>query len=477
MDGDIHTERAPLNTVGCAAANILRKEKRMKRLVLVVVVFVLVAAPVIAGVWALIVPQYEAKGEIRVRPIIPRLVFQTEENGAIPFYDSFVNTQVSFLRSPTVLQRVLEQAEVQRTQWFRSPRKTLMERWTGDALPPVERLRGGLRTQPRPQTEIIDVSFRDISAKDAKIIVDAVLEQYIKYVSETTNATEDMLYRQLADQYNSLKNEIQGRESVIAALHKSLGTETPEDLLSHRRLRLDDTQARLAELRNRIAVLEWEVKQPAAPRDTNNLADPLQKQPKYHEDAEWRALDLDVRRAQHQVDKSVLTPNAPDRAGLIKDLAFAQELRRVREQQLDEQWNDRRQEIAGHEGGVVPVERQLARAKVEEQLLRVEWGRQSADFNDLLDRAQSLAREDAALQRKRELFDAVRQRLDQKNMERGVPGCIEILAMASVPAKPAPDHRVPFTAGALLLGLCVSGGTAVLTRKRNNVPAGSDGSA
>ena len=85
----------------------------MKRLVLVLAVFVLVAAPVIAGVWLLIVPKYEAKGEVRVRPVIPRLVFTTEENGTIPFYDAFVNTQVSLLRSPTVLQRVLDQREVQ----------------------------------------------------------------------------------------------------------------------------------------------------------------------------------------------------------------------------------------------------------------------------------------------------------------------------------------------------------------------------
>jgi len=329
----------------------------------------------------------------------------------------------------------------------------------------MEKLREGLRAQPRPQTEIIDVSFTDIDAKDAKVIVDAVLEQYIKYVSKTSDATASMLDRQLIDQYNSLKNEIQGRESVLAALRKSLGTETPQELLSNKRLRLDEAQARLGELRDRITVLEWEAKQPEGTSDSNSLVDPSPRQPKYHEDAEWRKLDLEVRTAQHRIDKSALTPNDPDRAGLMKDLDFAKELRRVREQQLDEQWNDRRKDLAGCEGGAVSMERQLARAKVEEQLLRAELEKQNADFHDLFDRAQSLARENAALQQKRELFDAVRQRLDQKNMERGVPGSIEILAGASVPSKPVPDHRILFTAGALLLGVCASGGTAALTRR------------
>jgi capsular exopolysaccharide synthesis family protein len=233
-------------------------------------------------------------------------------------------------------------------------------------------------------------------------------------------------------------------------------------------VRLDEAQARLSDLRDRIKVLQWEMKQ-ASPRDSNNVA----------ADAEWRRLDLDVRTAQHQIDITIMTPNHPDRARLTKNLEFAQELRRLREAQLDDQWNDRLANgtglmtttggtsTPGAEAGVIPVDRQLARAKVEEQLLRAELEKQAADFNDLFDRAQSLARENASLQQKRELFDAVRQRLDQKNMERGVPGSIEILTSASVPFKPAQDRRVVFTIMALFAGLGLGGGLAFLRASRN----------
>ena len=51
-------------------------------------VFVLLAGPAIAVIWIFTVPKYTAKGEIRVRPIIPRLVFQTEDNGMIPLYQT-----------------------------------------------------------------------------------------------------------------------------------------------------------------------------------------------------------------------------------------------------------------------------------------------------------------------------------------------------------------------------------------------------
>ena len=77
----------------------------------IVLAFVLVAAPAVTAIWMFTVPKYTAKGEIRVRPIIPQLVFRTEDNGAIPFYQSYLNTQVAVMRSPAVLDKVLDQED------------------------------------------------------------------------------------------------------------------------------------------------------------------------------------------------------------------------------------------------------------------------------------------------------------------------------------------------------------------------------
>jgi len=198
----------------------------------VVLIAILVAAPAIAVIWTQIVPKYQARAEVRVRPIVPRLVFRTDDNGAIPFYDSFVNTQVSLIRGLTVLQRVLDRPEIQKTQWYRAPARTFLEQIRGSTAPHMERLRDGLSVRPRPRTEIIDVSFVDISAAEAKLIVDAVLDQYVKYSGETSDATEDVLYRQLVEQQRSLQNEIDGREKICAELRRQLATGTPQELIS-----------------------------------------------------------------------------------------------------------------------------------------------------------------------------------------------------------------------------------------------------
>jgi capsular polysaccharide biosynthesis protein len=425
-----------------------------KQSILVLAVFVLVAACAIAAIWTQVIPKYRARAEVRVRPIIPYIVFRTEESGRIPLYRSFVNTQVSIMRSSSVLQRVLDQQEVQETQWYKKPRQSFVQRLRGKTTAPIERLTDSLSVQPRRGTEIIDVTFMDPSAEDAKLIVDTVLDQYMRYIGDKSDATKDAIYRQLVDQYKSLENEILGREKITAELRRSLGTGTPQELVSQKRVRLDETQARLSELRYSVAVLEWQRKrlenlmERDITGDSNDVAvaptGTIAKQPKYHEDAEWRELDVNVRTIRHNIATGQVGPSSPDMIQAEKDLKFAEGLLRLREAQLDEQWRDRLRNAVGvaitttdvsgpaYKEALISLEHRLAQAKHEEQLLIAEFEKQQAEFERLFESAQLLEKENNALRHKRDLFDAVRQRLDQKNMERNVPGSIEVLMRAFV---------------------------------------------
>ncbi len=445
-----------------------------RRSILVLVVFVLVAAPAIAIIWTQIVPKYQAKAQIRVRPIIPRLVFRTEDNGMIPLYDSFMNTQVSIIRSQSVLQRVLDRKEVLDTQWFKKPQQSLVERLLGNPTTAMERLMGTLSVRPRSRTELIDLSFIDPRAKDAKVILDAVLEEYIQYIGEKTNAEEDKLYQQLNDQYRSLQNQIQAQENLCARLSKSLGTGTPLELVSSKRLRLEGTQARLSDLRQRIALLEWEAKKAVA--GDINMA--IEKQPKYHVDTEWRERDIEVRTIRHHIATSELEPSNPDIIRVQKDLKFAEELLKLRETQLDEQWRDQPKNVAGAQMSIADagdpnyvkavIELQLDQLSYEAKLVEEEYRGQQAEFTGLFENAQTLEKENNALQHKRELFDAVRQRLDQKNIERNVAGSIEMFGPALVSSQPYKDRRIIFTAIALVLGLGMGLCVRFLFRRRAN---------
>ncbi len=463
--------RGPMQTV-LSARDIAEMILRYKWTALAV--FVLVAAPAIGAIWTWVVPKYQAEAQVRVRPIIPFLVFKTEDSGTIPLYESYVNTQVSIVGGTAVLQRVLEQQDVQQTLWYKKPSKSLGERLSGKPATPIDRFRAALSAKPRKGTEIIDVTFASSSAQDAQLILNAVLDQYVRYVGVMSDATQDKLYSQLTDQYKSLESEILGREKVTAELRQQLGTAAPEDLISGQRIRLDEAQARLAEVRQSIKVLEWEIAQAAHSDSNDTSAQDMVKQLRYHEDEEWRRLDGNVKNLRHAIETSALQDKHPDAIRAQKDLAFAEELLRLREGQLDEQWADRLKNSGGLSTAMTAaagpafledlpsLKFRLDRAKYEEQLLDAELKTQLKQFEDLFGRAQLLEKENSDLLHKRELFSAVRQRLDQKNMERNVPGSIEILSRAAVPATPYNDRRIIFTVVAMILALGLGGGVAFL---------------
>jgi uncharacterized protein involved in exopolysaccharide biosynthesis len=459
-------------------------------------VLALLTVLAIAVIWTQIVPQYQAQGAVRIKPIIPYLVFKTEDSGMIPLYESFVNTQVNIMTSSQVLVRVLDQTEVKDTQWYKDPPKSIMQR-LGETPPTrMERLRDGLSVKPRRQTEIVDISFIATSSKDAKVIADAVLDDYLKYTWDKSYTTSNNIYRELAQQYDTLKRQIQDQELRCAALRRSLGTQSPEVLISNKRARLDETQTRHSELQQRITVLEWDrkrledlMKRDIAEGGSDVAVAPAgsaEQQPKYHEDKEWRERDVKVRTICHNIATSQLDPSDPEILQAKKDLKLAEELLRLREAQLDEQWRDRPKDAAGvpitiagtsgpgYEEALTSMKQQLDRAKYEKTLVLAEFESQKTEFKGLFKGAEELERENNLLLEKQELFSAVRRRRDQKTMERNVPtGSIEELTRALASSKPYNDRRILFTA--IALGLCLVVGCGIVFLQRTRTGDGGKG--
>jgi len=461
--------------LGPSAKNIIERVFLFKSTVLTI--FILIAAPLIVSIWTTFVPKYRATAEVRVRPIIPYLVFQTEESGKIPLYDSFMNTQVPIISSVQVLQRVLDQSEIQQTHWYKNPPKSLMRKLGKDITPPIERLKETLTIAPRRETEIIDVTFTDSNPKEAKLILNTILDQYVKYVEEMSNATEDKVYRQLKDQHKSLENDILGQEIVLGELRASLGTAIPEELISQKRVRLDETQARLTEVRQKIDLLKWELDQ-FSTFDSNDanltVAVDIENQPEYYEDEEWRRYDTNAKSILHEIEVASRRPTHPETIRLQKDLKFIKDLLRQREAQLDEQWRHQ-VPIAVIEGNnlnykqaVIYLEHKRAQAEHEEELLLTAFEKQQTEFSKLFKTAQLLEKQNVALLHKRDLFDAVRRRLDQKNMERNAPGSIEVLTRAGVLSRPYNDRRILFTIMVTVLALGAGSGVAYLRDSRND---------
>jgi uncharacterized protein involved in exopolysaccharide biosynthesis len=94
----------------------VRRMLRSKWLMLTT--FVLIAGSVTPWIWVLQRPKYSSTAGMRVSPIVSYLVFRTENNGFLPLYNSYVNTQMAIMRSPKILERVLDRQQIKDTAWY-----------------------------------------------------------------------------------------------------------------------------------------------------------------------------------------------------------------------------------------------------------------------------------------------------------------------------------------------------------------------
>ncbi|MFA5865305.1 MAG: polysaccharide biosynthesis tyrosine autokinase [Phycisphaerae bacterium] len=435
---------------------------------MIAAIFILVAVPAVILVWTLVEPKFMAEAKIQVRPIIPKLVFTTEENGIIPLYDSYKNTQASILLSPRVLQRVLDQSVVKKTAWFRD----------GSALP-IERLQKNLVVTPEKGSEIITVDMIYRKPDEAALILNTILDEYIKFSYENSSQTNDFVYRKIAEEIDSMTREIESLEKITSRLRKELGTGSPDELLTQKRMRLEEAQAKLDAIDQDIAVFQWQQKKldgmmrqtskPANFSDTSTA--------KYGYDLEWRSLygELRMLKNQAEVDRQQFGEIHPRMRGLQKRILMAEETLKAREQLLD-----KRQTLAFADNGtgkavdVDSLGHQLGVLKYRRDIVFASLKKQREDFAQTFNSAQMLVTENENINHRREIFNKVRTRLDEKEMEGKVPGSITIIAPAIVPSAPAKDKRIPFTFAVLFGSLAVGMGAAWFRVRMNPTIAGTD---
>lgn len=434
----------------------------------------IVAIPTIISIWLLTVPQYRATAQVHVRPIIPRLVFD-REGGPIPLYQSYFNTQVTIIRSPTVLQRALDQKDVQETRWYKQPAKPLI----GSPLSPMERLSKDISVDPRGLTEVIDISMNAPVAQDAAIIVNAVLDQYIRTVRESSSRMEDTLYNELLDRYNSYRADIDGRQATVDRLHKDLGTANSDELVGQQRVHLDTLLAGLTDLDRDIAVAERQY-QDLQPLAENGSAWapaslPAEAVERYDNDLEWLRLYIETRKTQLELEvhQGQLGNAHPTMDRLHKQAELAETLLRERELQIDQQrllmpglpLLGTPAESASHPSPRRILENlgnQIRLMKYKRELLANQLTDEQKRFNDIFDSARTLARENEQIQFQRQIFEAVRTRLTEREMERNVPGSIEPLARAYASSEPYHDRRAIYSLMSILTGLAVGFGLGLL---------------
>jgi uncharacterized protein involved in exopolysaccharide biosynthesis len=466
-------------------------------------IFLILAATSVTAIWTLIVPVYTAKAAIRVRPIINSFSGQSR---MVPLYKSFVDTQVSIMRSPTVLQRSLDDKRVQATEWFKGYWSPLDSPWKSPTLTPMERLKNDLSAVHRPNTEIIDISFKARSAADAIIIINTLLDRYISYVSEERDRTNDEIYKQVVERFKALEKEIQEHEKTAIKLRQELekalikrrgelGNFDLKEIVDMMRTALEESEGEYRDVSRDIAVNEWRrkrmeaviaktkaetkkgLKDKGTQKDTEDkdaasnvpATQPAEVQSPYHRDAVWRRMDIRVKTLQHQIKSAGrdFKPGHPTMVKLAGDLKFAEAMRDLRKKQLDDNRKTRLvidpEKLADYEAGLQYLKAEQGLLKHRADLLSAEIKKQRKRLDEIVRPMQMLEKENEALRHKRQMFEYVRDCLYELEIKRGPPSIIQILKTAEPSSTQSNDPRVLFTIMALL-GSCLAGAICGLIR-------------
>jgi capsular exopolysaccharide synthesis family protein len=471
---------APSNAV--ANAPSLLAVLRYKWQVLLTTLFV--AAAAIPAIWVFVVPLYEAHAVVRVSPIGARIVFSTEDNGMVPLYQSFLNSQVSIIRSTPVMQRVLENSKTQATEWYRDSPRSIF----GAPLSTMERLLDNLVVTPRRTTELIDVAMVTPNARDAKIIADIVVDEFRRYSEEVLEQAEIARLETLQEEKRILKGEIDGLVATKSNIAAMVGSADPAERLAQASAQLTKLETDQEALSRSLALTQWELSQlpveviGAAQRSEDDAVvnaeggisqdsdgdarrDTPEVRRRYSEDAEWRKVHITVSDARNELELARLQygPSHPRIAALSKGIEHAESVLKERESQLDAQWEGT---TTGATYATAPgdsshdpraLERRAKQLSREIELLDEVIRRQRGKVSDLGQIMKDMSHYDEELRHDRETYAMIRSRLEQLTLEQKAPARISVAGYAVKASRPSKDRRLLLTAmalfGALAAGL------------------------
>jgi len=235
---------------------------------------VLLATALVAAVWYTFVPMYEVEAWLKIESNKPFMFFTGREVTATA--DRFERTQVELLRNRVVLERVLERPEI----------ASLQEILEMDL--PIETLGRQLQVGSQNESDLFYVRFQSPRAENAKLIVNAVVTQYVKNQEDETvernRKISDVLQVEVdrrAEELDVLRTKAE-KSAIDAGLDPAFaGDEDPSNLPARTAIfglsrQLADSQAELVVLQATEAAYKEELEQireGEGPADENGLND------------------------------------------------------------------------------------------------------------------------------------------------------------------------------------------------------------
>ncbi len=442
----------------------------LRRWRIIILTFLLLCAIGLPYVWLLIQPVYQATAAIRIAPVIPSILFRDmDSDGVIPMYNNFKNTQADLITSDKVLQRVADDLVDKNLKFFERTKNTFdMLMNNNDSLPPPDHI-AVLRSVVNSETlsikaerdsELIKISMKNSDDQEAAQIVDAFVRAYMAIVVSDEARGGDRKLTVLENERRVLTEKLDRQRRTIREMAQEYGTPALTGRQEIMLQRVAALYAELTKIEMRKIALDAQIQLLEATEEQGMAPEQLLKLRHDFINADLMVQTLTTNSAQFEQDLIVAKQNL---APTNPELQRKTELSEMLTQRLEE----RRQEVGQSFDQMVVKElaksdkNQLANVKAElvqatayEERLKtmltkgdaetIELGRKQLVIQDLQDQ----------LNLTKDLYDTVRRRIQEIEMERKRPARISVAYSASTIT--LPNKRVKYSA-ALVLGSLTCG--------------------
>lgn len=392
-------------------------------------------------------PQYQSTGKIHVKPMLGKILDDTEMSSLMPMFRNYVNTQAALLQSQRVVDRAMQSDE-----W----------RALGRGITPVEKEAFVKSLHVRVDNhsgQLIDVSFFDPEPKAALVGAREVVRAYRDIHALDERLDDPQRVNVLREKQRMLENEIERRRTLMQTIAEQYGTidltERHENDLEYL-FQLEAMQRQL-----QIELDKAETRAAGGVDDTPSIAQDVDVAQIASVDPQMAMMLQERRQYQARLDQL----RAKGLSDLHRDVKRAiGDLK-----SMDTQITDYKHQWIVANGGPNGVDLGITSTgdpeQIEAQLKLVTsrlgaWRQQTIELGRDRQRIEQLIGENEHDQAE---LERVEERLDQITTESkiqefsGVSGRISILSEGTMSTSPAIDRRAKMA----LAGVVVGGGAPV----------------
>ncbi len=216
----------------------------LQRWVTALIATLLCAALSLSAVWLVLKPKYEVMASIHVAPVERHILFTDPTQDIAVNYRQYVGTEAASILSPIVIEAALNEPEVRTLPLVVA------------SVDPVATIQDKVRVHQRQGTEWLDVAMAGHDPEQMVLIVNAVIDTYLRRRTEKQRAWDDRISSSLRQEEAELeaKLQIKARQIQQTAVTKGLSSAEPSGAMLD--TWMSELQKLLAEAKKTRAIAE-----------------------------------------------------------------------------------------------------------------------------------------------------------------------------------------------------------------------------